>query len=269
MFKNKHSYKSALITGASRGIGLAIAKLLAQSGFRLILHGLDQQELADAEKDLKLKFPNCQMVTIVADLAIQSGIMHLIESLEALDDWPDVWINNAGLGSYGYFWENEAKRESKMINLNCQAVHQLTRYAITKMVEFNKGHVVNISSITAFQPIPLLSTYAASKAFIFSLSYAVNKELALAKKSVYVSVICPTQVKTKFEQDSGLDQTGLYKSWMLIQPLEVAECVLRALDKKGGYYVPRRSFHLLNLVTRRLPFDWIMRIALNSYKVKY
>ena len=180
-----------LITGASSGIGLAMAKYLSLSKHDLILVSRNKEKLEEIQEKLPTK-----VTIIVADLANEQKLKELYAFVKKLDI--DVLINNAGFGLFGNLTETDINKEMEMIDVNIKAVHILTKLIVKDMEKKNSGYILNVASSAAFQPGPLMATYYATKNYVVSLTRAIRKELKKNKSNVKIGLLCPGPVDTNF-----------------------------------------------------------------------
>lgn len=187
----------ALITGASSGIGLDMARYLAQKKYELILVARNREKLEQIQKTLPTK-----VTIIVADLANEQKVkeLYVVTKKENID----ILINNAGFGDFGYFTETDLNKELEMINTNIKALHILTKFFLRDMEQRNAGYILNVASSASFQPGPLMSTYYATKSYVYQLTEAIYYEQKKKKTNVHVSVLCPGPVKTNFNNVAGV-----------------------------------------------------------------
>lgn len=187
----------ALITGASSGIGLDMARYLAQKKYELILVAKDKEKLERVQKTLPTK-----VTIIVADLSNEQKVkeLYVLTKRENID----MLINNAGFGDFGYFTETDLNKELEMIDTNIRAVHILTKSFLKDMEERNTGYILNVASSAAFQPGPLMSTYYATKSYVYQLTEAIYYEQKKKKSNVHVAVLCPGPIKTNFNNVAGV-----------------------------------------------------------------
>ena len=186
-----------LITGASSGIGLDMAKYLASQKHELILVAREKEKLEQVQKQLKTK-----VTIIVVDLAVEQKVKELYALTKKENI--DVLINNAGFGDCGYFTETDLNKELDMINTNVKAVHILTKLFLKDMEKKNFGYILNVASSAAFQPGPLMSTYYATKSYVYHLTEGVYYEQKKKKSNVHISVLCPGPIKTNFNNVAGV-----------------------------------------------------------------
>lgn len=187
----------ALITGASSGIGLEMARYLASMHYELILVARNKEKLESIQESLPTK-----TTIVVADLSNEQKVKELY--VLAKREEIDVLINNAGFGDFGYFTETDLNRELEMIDTNVKAVHILTKLVLRDMEKRNTGYILNVASSAAFQPGPLMATYYATKSYVYQLTEALYYEQKKKKTNVHLSVLCPGPVDTNFNNVAGV-----------------------------------------------------------------
>lgn len=185
----------AIVTGASMGIGLELAKLLAKSGKNLLLTARSQKKLEKIKTELENKFA-VQVKNFPLDLSEKNAPENLFCFTKENGLTIDILINNAGFGLLGYFSETDWKKEDKMLQLNIISLTQLTKLFLPGMVQNKNGKILNTASTAAFQPGPLQAVYYATKAYVLSFSEAIASELH--GSGVTVTALCPGPTKTKF-----------------------------------------------------------------------
>jgi len=245
----------ALVTGASSGIGAAFARGLRARGRRLVLvarRGDRLRRLAD-----ELGGP-AEVAIVPLDLSAPGAGERLERELGARGLAVDVLVNNAGVGHTGAFHEEPWERVLGMVDLNVRAVVDLTRRFLPGMVERGRGQVVNVVSTSAFQPVPYLAVYAASKAFLLSFTEALASELR--GSGVTVQALCPGLTGTEFQQVAGTDKV-LFNRTGAMTPEAVAACSLAALERESLRVVPGWQNRLVLRLQRLLPSTLIRRVA--------
>ena len=187
----------ALITGASSGIGLDIARYLATKKYELILVARNKERLEKIQESLPTK-----VTIIVADLSNEQKLkeLYILTKKENID----ILINNAGFGIFGDFTETDLNKELEMIDTNIKAVHFLTKSFLKDMEKNNSGYILNVASSAAFQPGPLMATYYATKSYVYQLTEAINYEQKKKGTNVHISVLCPGPVETNFNNIAGV-----------------------------------------------------------------
>ena len=207
----------ALITGATSGIGLDMARYLATMKCELILVARNKEKLELIQEQLPTK-----VTIIVADLSNEQKVKELY--VVAKKENIDILINNAGLGDFGYFTDTDLSKDLELINTNIKALHILTKSIIKDMEKKDTDtYILNVASAAAFQPGPLMSTYYATKAYVYQLSEALYFEEKKKKTKVHVSVLCPGPVETNFNNVAGVTFS--------MKPLKSTYVAKYAIDK--------------------------------------
>jgi short-subunit dehydrogenase len=192
---------TALVTGASSGIGEAIARELASRGYALTLVARREDRLKALAGELSEEH-GIQAETAKSDLGDARERDRLGTALERSGRRVDLLVNNAGFGAHGDFTRVDRERLTEMVRVNCEAVVDLTGRFLPSMTERGQGAVINIASVASFQPLPGSATYAATKAFVLSLSEAVRTEVR--GTGVTVTAVCPGPVRTEFPEAAGM-----------------------------------------------------------------
>lgn len=188
----------ALITGATSGLGKAMAEILSKKGWELILTGRNSEALKELQKSLKTN-----VYTVTCDLSKPQNAYKLYKVCKKHSI--DLLINNAGFGVFGYFGETSLKSELDMINVNITSLHILTKLFLRDFLRHNRGRIINIASSAGFMTGPKLSGYYASKNYVVRLSLAIAEELKHLKTNVKISVFCPGPIDTKFNERAGVN----------------------------------------------------------------
>ncbi len=234
--------KTALITGASSGIGMDMARILAKKGVSLILVARRDDRLELLSEELGVP---CKIVK--ADLSDIDAVKKVC--LENPDI--DYLINNAGFGVFGEFTSTDFEREREMINVNIVALHYMMKFYLTRFKEKNSGKILNVASTAAFFPGPMFSSYYASKAYVLRLGRAVKEELRREKVNVTITTLCPGPVRTEFNHVAGVKfQIGSISS------KKAAEAGINAMMKGKECAVPTLPIRLTTILSKFVP-DWI------------
>ncbi len=212
----------AVVTGASSGIGVEFARQLAARGYDLLLVARRQDRLETVAAEIR-ETHHRKVEVLPLDLAANGAAATVRARAELLGD-VNVLVNNAGYGTYGHFLEQDDARELGQIRLNCESLVALTRAVVPKMAERKKGVVVNVASLAAFQPVPYMTTYAATKAFVLSFTEALAEEMR--PLGVHVSALCPGPVDTEFFQVASPTRT--MRHGPMLQPDAVVRMALDA-----------------------------------------
>lgn len=243
----------ALVTGASAGIGEAFAERLARRGMHLVLSARREERLRALADRLAAEH-GVQIRVVPADLGEPGAPERLWE--EASSGAPiHLLVNNAGFGAQGRFDALPLERQVEMVRLNCTAVLELAHHALRAMRARGEGGVINVSSIAAFQPVPELATYAASKAFVLSLSQALWAENR--GSGVRVLALCPGRTPTEFQAVAGTGSTD--GAFGVRTPAEVADAALDALERDRHTEVPGLENRLAAALVRVLPRSLLTR----------
>ena len=198
---------TALITGASTGIGKELAYIHSQKGGDLVIVARNQSKLEQLKKDLETTYKN-HVVVIVKDLSKPNAATELYKQVKEKNIEIDILINNAGFGGIGNFHERSWEQDNAMMQLNMVALTELTRQVLPDMVTKNAGKILNVSSTASLLPGPLQAVYYATKAYVASFSNAIAQELS--NTNITVTNLMPGATETEFGKTSGMDKTSLF-----------------------------------------------------------
>ena len=219
--------QTALITGASNGIGLELARIHAKRGGNLVLVARSQDKLKQLADELRAQYDGIQITVIAQDLTMPQAAQSVFAQTEQLGIQVDILINNAGFGGHGRFFERELAKEQQMIQLNITALTELTHLYLQGMVARRRGKILNVSSTASFMPGPLQAVYYATKAYVTSFSQAVAEEVR--EFGITATALCPGAVATDFVAAGDLQGVGAWKNAKSAQ--SVAEYGYRAMEK--------------------------------------
>lgn len=222
-----------MVTGAASGLGYELALLLAKDKYELILVDIDAEKLESAKENIENEFGS-KITLLVKDLSTQGIAQEIFEEIEEIPI--SVLINNAGFGIFGTFSNTDWQRESDMLHLHIMTTTHLTKLLLKGMVERGRGKILNMSSLAAFQPGPLMSLYYASKAYILSFSEAIANELK--GTGVTVTALCPGQTKTCFQEVVSEGTVDNKISFNVACPREVAAYGYKAMLKGKTVAIP-------------------------------
>lgn len=245
----------ALVTGASSGIGREIARLLAEKKYDLILVARRQERLEELKKELTERY-SVDVVNKVLDLSVQENCYRLHQ--ETLEYPIEILVNNAGFGKVGAFDRIPLDSEVQMLELNIVGLHILMKLFAGTMTS---GMILNVGSMAAFLPTPLLATYAATKSYVVSVSQSVNYELRKQKKNLSISVLCPGPVKTEFGKVAEADHFGLPG----ISPEYCAKVAVKGLFKRKMVIIPGMKMKVMHFLLRLIPTKWVLAL---SYRIQ-
>lgn len=248
---------TALITGASGGIGLELAKIHAEKGGDLVLVARSQDKLAALKQELESRYKT-QVVVIAEDLSDPNSADRVAEKITGLGLQIDTLINNAGFGGHGKFHERELADDQAMMQLNMVTLTNLTHHFLKGMVERRSGKILNVSSTASFIPGPLQAVYYATKAYVTSFSQAIAEEVA--EHNVTVTALCPGAVATGFVEAGNLDGVDIWKNAK--SPRSVAECGYQAMEKGQLVAFNERGLKFqLNWVIPFLPRKMVLKMS--------
>ncbi|MFT4787070.1 MAG: short-subunit dehydrogenase [Cyclobacteriaceae bacterium] len=216
----------ALITGASSGIGKALAFEHAKTGGDLIISGRSTTKLQQIKEELEVRF-TISVTVLPKDLSIQGAAEELYDDIHEKGLKVDYLINNAGFGDYGLFHESEWEKQEEMINLNIIALTHLTRLFLPEMVKRQQGKIMQVASTAAFQPGPLMAVYYATKHYVLAFSEAIANEVA--KNGVTVTTLCPGATLSGFSEAAAMEDSRLFKNKQLPSSEQVAKYGYRAM----------------------------------------
>jgi len=241
---------TALVTGASSGIGAAIAESLARRGHGLTLVARREDRLTELATELHQRH-GVRAGVVACDLTDADDRARLEARVDELGLDVDILVNNAGFGHAGDFADAERARQVEMVRVNCEAVIDLSGRYLPAMIGRGRGAMINIASTAAFQPMPKSATYAASKAFVLSFSEAVYQELK--GSGVTVTAICPGPVRTEFVDAAGLSNTESAPGFIWMSAEDLAEDAVQAADAGKRAVVPGRLNHAGSIIGRHTP----------------
>jgi short-subunit dehydrogenase len=247
------SRSTALITGASSGIGLALARQFANAGYQLVLVARDAARLDASALELGMQV-SVPIIVIAKDLAQPGACAELAEELENRDIPITVLVNNAGVGIYGEFAGCDPAAASALIALNISAVTTLTRLLLPAMAARRHGRILNVASTAAFQPGPLMAVYFASKAYVLSFSEAIQAELA--GSGVTVTCLCPGPTATGFADRARMGSSKLFQRGVMDSE-SVAAAGFRACIAGRSLVVPG-LLNKLQVASLRLAPRWLV-----------
>jgi uncharacterized protein len=259
-----YANSTALVTGASRGIGEAIAKELAARGIRrLVLVARSKDDLETLAQQI-WEAHETQIEVIPADLSDENAADAIFDAVNGRSLTVDLLVNNAGFGSHGFFDELPPGKEQDMIAVNVASLVALTRIFLPGMVSRGRGGVLNVSSTAAFQPIPFMATYGATKAFVQSFSEALWAENRERGNDVRIVCLCPGGTDTNF--GDGMHRGRFEAMARGNTPEEVATTGLDALERSVPYVIVGPFNYLQAQSMRLLPRG--MAARLTSYFVR-
>ena len=250
--------KTALVTGASSGIGLELAKLHAAEGDNLVLVARNAAKLEALKEELE-KNRDVAVYTIKKDLAVTDAAQEVYDQLKKQNIEIEYLINNAGFGDYGMFYDTKWEKESDMIRLNITTLTQFCKLFLKDMLERGSGRIMNVASTAAFQPGPGMAVYFATKAFVLHFSEAINNELD--NTNITVTALCPGATESGFQAVAAMEESKLVKGKKLPTSKAVAKYGYKAMMR--GKAVAIHGFKNVLLVNsiRFTPRSLVVKIV--------
>ena len=248
----------AMVTGASSGIGRDIAINLAKLDYNLILVGRNKTALEEVKEVIGEKV---KVKIIVVDLSNVQKVKELYVLTK--NDDIDILVNNAGFGVFGEFVDIDLTRELEMIDVNIRAVDMLTKFYLKDMIKKDKGIILNVASAASFMAGPMMSSYYATKSYVYKLSLALSEELRRRKSKVQISVLCPGPVKTNFNKEAGVN----FKIKALSSSYVAKYAVSKMLLGKT-VIIPGFKMKAVKFIIRFLPDKFVARVNYNIQKKK-
>jgi short-subunit dehydrogenase len=252
--------ETVLITGASSGIGLELAKCFAADGSRLILVARNREAMEKLAEELRLK-NKVEVIVLPADLSLAETPKRIFEKLSAQKISVDVLVNNAGFGTHGPFVETPLPRQLEMLQINITAMTELTGLFLPGMVQRKRGGILNVGSVAGFQPGPNMAVYFATKAFVLSITEALAEELL--GTGLMVSVLCPGPTESNFGNIARGEKVRQIKTSKM--PTDVVAIQGHRAFRDGKVIaVPGIQNHLLIFLNRLVP-RWLPRKVVKFY----
>jgi short-subunit dehydrogenase len=240
------AHTTALITGATAGIGAEFARQLAEQGHNVVLVARDAARLQARAEELANRY-GIRAEVLAADLTEDAGVAAVVARLTDPARPVEVLVNNAGIGLLHSFAENGIAEEKRHLKLHVETAMELTHAALPGMLERHSGRIVNVASVAAFLP---RETYSAAKAWLVSFSRWAN--IAYAKRGVNVTAVCPGFTQTEFHDRMGMDKT-VAPRWMWLQPERVVREGLADNARGKAVSVPAKRYKVLVAAARVLP----------------
>ena len=255
-------YKNALITGASSGIGEALARDLAKMNVSLVIVARSKDKLDALAAELEQN--GLKVVPIALDITAPHADEILWNELEKRRMKIDLLVNNAGFGGYGYFHESPIDKQADMIELNVKALVKLTHRFLPPMIAENHGAVLNVSSAAGFQPVPFMSTYAATKAFVTSFTAGIATELK--ETNLRFVALCPGRTRTNFQVSAGSNKVRIKSR--AATPQQVSRVAIQALIRNDLIAIEGFKNKVQTYLQRLFPQSFILYLAYKIFKPK-
>jgi short-subunit dehydrogenase len=249
---------TALITGASGGIGMELAKIHAGQKHNLILVARSSDKLLELKSILEQQH-GINVHIIAADLSLSSAATGLMEQINKANLQVDILINNAGFGTFGLFQDSSNESNEAMMRLNIETLTSLTRLVLPGMLERRQGKIMNIASTAAFQAGPLMAVYFATKAFVLRFSEGLANELK--GSGISVTAYCPAATESGFQTAAKMEESRLVKNRKLDTAEDVAKDAYKAMMNGETIAIYGTLNSILAKSTGLFPSSWTTKIA--------
>jgi short-subunit dehydrogenase len=249
---------TALITGASNGIGLELAKIHASKGGDLVLVARNKSKLDEIKTELEKQF-KVTVYTIGKDLSEPDAAQEIYNETKKENIQVDYLINNAGFGGFGMFSETDWDNELKMINLNITTLTLFTKLYLRDMVKRSSGKIMNVASTAAFQSGPMMAIYCATKAYVLSFTEAVSNEVN--GKGITITALCPGATETGFQAAGALEESKLFKGKKLPTAKDVAEYGYSSMLKGRTVAIHGMMNYIMANSIRFIPRAMVLKVS--------
>lgn len=233
--KSKGKNPTALITGASGGIGRDLAHLFARDHYDLVVVARTKKKLDELAAELSEKH-GVKVHVLAKDLSLSLTPEEIHRELSERGVAVEALVNNAGTASFGKFYKTDLKKELDLLQINVVALTHLTKLFLGEMVARGHGRILNVASTAAFQPGPLMAVYYASKAYVLHFSEAIANELQ--ESGVTVTALCPGPTRTGFVKRAAMEKSGLFKNLAVMDSRSVAEAGYQGMLKGRTIVIP-------------------------------
>ena len=250
--------KTAIITGASAGIGMELARVLAKAGHPLILVARSEEKLSALKNELEKKH-RVSVDYLVKDLSEKNACQEIFDAVQLKKIEIDILINNAGFGDFSDFANADWEKLNQMIQLNITALTHLTKLFLPQMIAKRYGRIMNVASVAAFQPGPYMAVYFATKAYVLSFSEALSGELK--ETGVSISTLCPGPTESNFMEVSNMSESAFIKGKKFPSSLSVAEYGYKSMMQGKTVAIHGTGNYFLANLNRFVPRKWVVGIT--------
>jgi uncharacterized protein len=249
---------TSLITGASNGIGLELARIHASKGDDLVLVARNITRLNQLKSELEKQY-SISVTVIEKDLSKTDAAKEVYDETSIKDIEVDYLINNAGFGDFGLFADSDWNKEYQMINLNITALTQFTKLYLNDMIKRGKGRIMNVASTAAFQSGPTMAVYYATKAYVLSFSEAVDNEVR--SKGITITALCPGATESGFQAAAAMEESNLVKGRKLPSSRDVAEFGYKAMLKGKTVAIHGLMNYIMANSVRFMPRSIVVKVT--------
>ena len=250
--------KTVLITGASSGIGEAMADVFARTGYSLVITARHAEKLETISKTLMEQY-GTTVFFIPADLSKSETPEIIFKQVREKGIEIEILVNNAGFGDFGFFHESDWKKQEEQINLNIKALTHMTHLFVQEMVKRKSGKILNVASTAAFQPGPLMSIYYATKAYVLFFTEGIANELK--DFGISVTALCPGPTASNFQVRAEMESSKLFKRKKIPSSMEVAEYGYKSLMKGKTVAIHGTMNYLTALSPRFAPRNMVAKVV--------
>gem|GEM_PF-462740 len=255
--KSPQERKTVLITGGSSGIGYELSKYFVIEGYRILWVSKPKDELSQSKDKLYAAHKGADIYTLTQDLSLSDGPTKVKDWVIGHGWHVNVLVNNAGYGTYGYVKDQDIQKELSMIDLHIKTLYHLTRLFLDDMIKADEGTIINLSSISAFQPIPKMCTYASTKAFVKHFSLGLQEELRMTGSNVNVLSACPAAISnTPFKSHEDMHHVKTFQGIAATTVEEVGADIWSAFNKKKDLQVSGKKARRLMILNKLLPLSY-------------
>ncbi|MEK7395724.1 MAG: SDR family oxidoreductase [Candidatus Poribacteria bacterium] len=247
--------RTALITGASSGIGLELCRILAKNDFNLVLVARSKKKLEELAEEIT-SLHSVEVLVLPEDLSDPTAPKRILNALSSKHILIHILVNNAGFGVHGPFVSTSIERECEMIGLNILALTRLTKLFLPGMLSRGEGAILNVASTGAFQPGPFIAAYFATKAYVLSLTEAIAAEVA--GSGVKISALCPGPTRTGFQKAARMEGSRMFGKINVLDAQRVAQEGYRGLISGKRMIIPGLLNKILYFATRLFPRRTVM-----------
>lgn len=259
--------KTALITGASKGLGKEFARIHAAKGGSLVLVARSKDRLQLLKQELETQYKTIRIDILVKDLTAPNSAVEVYNEVKEKNIQIDYLINNAGLGEFELFTDTNWDRVAQMIDLNISVLTHLCHLFLPDMVARKEGKIMNIASTAAFQPGPMMAVYFASKSYVLHLSEALNNEVK--DSGVSITAFCPGPTDTNFMDDSKMKQSRLLEHTKLASSSAVALVGYKAMINAKAVKIHGVFNNAMVFSLRLVPRKWVVALLAKMQLLAY
>lgn len=263
--KQENRQKTVLITGSAHGIGYQLAYIFARHSYNLVLIDKDAEKLRTIADDFINRL-GISVKILVKDLSISTSPEEIFNELQTAGIKIDVLVNNAGIGTYGVFSETNLTQELKLLQINIVSLTHLTKLFLKDMINQGYGKILNVASVAAFQPGPLMAVYFASKAYVLSFSEAIANELE--GTGVTVTALCPGPTASKFQKSAAMEESKISHVNRMMTTESVAKIGYDSLMANKTIAIPGIRNQILARSVRFAPRNIVTKIVRSMHELR-